>query len=260
MAVSVNAVKYGEMARKAAARGSKRYVHLPIWDDRHPFPMHRGRGSDEPIRNFRGWTRWRWLIHDFRVFGFKETVRKHYYLGENWRQKGERIFAGQDELGNKYWYTWDAPRNGVGRWVEPADPHHFRGQDAQTCPPPWQTWLNAMVAHTPAMIKARGEYGMHGRMAGAHVTFNYRWHKDIWNFGMGNDPTYVPTTGMIMSPWYKLLKESGFSRWVPNRGLPTHMPMVQPHDVKQEVVEEFYRGQNAFCRWSKGHDHDEWRN
>ena len=261
-AVSANAAKYVAMTKIAASRGSRDFVCVPSYDERMPWPNYKFRGTDEPLKHFRGWTRWRWMIHDFRVYGFKEFVRKHYYLGECWRQKGEKIFAGQDELGNKYWYTWDGARgnNNNGRFVEPLDPHHFRGQDAQTCPPAWQMWLQGMMAHTPAIIKARGEWGLHGRTNGAHVTFTYRWHKDLWNFGMGNDPTYVPTTGMVLSPWYKLLKEAGFSRFVPNIGLPTHMPMVQPHDVKQEVVESFYRGQNAFCRWSKGHDHDEWRN
>lgn len=253
--------KYAEMARKSASRGSKRFVYNDIWDSREPFPNHFGRQGDNPFKNSYGWLKIRWLVHDVRIYGFRESFRRWYYLLDTWRNKGERIFAGEDENGNKYWHSHMSKRtsgqNG-GRFIEPADPHWFRGQDYHTPPPSWALWLAGVVAHTPAQVKARGEFGPHGRAQSGQTMMAYR-HSATHGIMTGNDPTHVAHNGMIVSPWLGLLKESGFANFNYNAN-PVHEPFAGEHDVKQEVVEDFYRHTAPFCRWSRGHDHDEWRN
>ena len=257
---AVGASKYAAMTRKSAERGTHRYVHVAMWDDKEPFPNHFGRQHDNPFLNSYGWLRFRWMVHDVRIYGFRESFRKWYYLVDTWRNRGERIFAGEDELGNKFWFSHMAKgASGMkgGRFVEPKDPHWFRGADYHVCHPSWALWLAGCTAHTPAQIKARGEWGPHGRLAGGQTTWRVRHRAD--HHHTGNDPSYVPVNAMLVSPWYKLLKESGFSRFNHNSN-PSHHPFAGDHDVKQEVVEDFYRHQAPFCRWSRGHDHDEWRN
>ena len=127
--------RFAEMARKSATRGSKNFIWLQPHDERIYFPSWRGKQSDNPLLNWRGTWKWRWILMDFRIFGFKEAIRKNYYMSVAWHHRGERIYMGSDENGNKYWQSWDAQRSGGGRWVEPADPHWFRGWDSQTPPP-----------------------------------------------------------------------------------------------------------------------------
>jgi NADH:ubiquinone oxidoreductase subunit len=261
MSAAVGANKYALMARKSAQRGSKRFVYVQAHDDRQAWPSNRGRGqTDNPFKNYRGWTRFRWCVHDVRIYGLWDAGKKFYYLLDSWRQRGERVYCGSDELGNQYYMSHDScgQSNKHGRMVIPADPHVLRGQDGHCCPPEWQAWLHGNLAHTPAQIKARGEYGPHGRISKSNTMWNVRWRSDNFNQGLANDPTYTPTTSVLVSPWYKLMEESGFSVYNYNMN-PTHAPFLQPHDVKQEVVEDFYRQQHAFCRQSKGQDHDEWR-
>jgi hypothetical protein len=252
--------KYAAMAKQSASRGSKRFVYVDVWDSREPFPNHFGRQGDNPFKNSYGWLKIRWLIHDVRIYGFRESFRRWYYLLDTWRNRGERIFAGEDDLGNRFWFSHMAKApSGFrgGRFVEPADPHWFRGQDHHVCHPSWLLWLGGCTAHTPAQIKARGEYGPHGRLAGGTVPWRVQHRADTCL--QGNDPCAIPNNQMLVSPWYKLMKESGFANFNYNTN-PMHHPFAGEHDVKQEVVEDFYRHLAPYCRWSRGHDHDEWRN
>jgi len=260
-AVATRGAQYAAMTRKSASRGSFRYVHVAIWDDREPFPNHFGRQGDNPFKNSYGWLRFRWMVHDVRLYGIRESIRKWYYLQDTWRNRGERIFAGEDELGNKFWFShMSKATSGIkgGRFVEPKDPHWFRGQDYHVTHPSWMLWLAGCTAHTPAQIKARGEWGPHGRVCNGTTMWNVRWRADHVQ-GHGNDPTYVPSNTILVSPWYKLIKEAGFSRYIYNMN-PVHAPFAGEHDVKQEVVEDFFRMQAPTCRWTRGHDHDEVRN
>lgn len=258
MKLSAHKTKLAELARKSASRGTYYFSFNDCWDSRQPWPQHRGRQGDNPLANFGGILRYKWFIHDCRQFGFIKTITRWYYLCESWKGRGEKIYCGMDEIGNKYWTTNDAAHINGARFVEPADPHWFRGQDAQCCPPMWQQWMTYCTAHSPAQLKARGEYGPHGRQGRMHP-FNVQWHQSAIVLGLGTDPTYVPQTGMLVSPWYKRLKEGGFCRWVTNVVYPTDPPFMGPHDIKPEIVEDFYRNNNLNCRWSKGHDHDEWK-
>jgi hypothetical protein len=248
------------MAKKSAGRGSKNYVHLTMHDDRNCYPARNFQWDDNPFRAWRGWQRWRWLIHDIRVFGSWETLRKNHYLQAVWHKKSEKIYHGRDENGNTYWSTNDGMRIQGGRWIEPVDPHWFRGSDAYTCPPDWFGWLTGNFAHTPAEMQARGELGLNGRCGGTTHPWHLEYVPGMFLLGAGLDPTFVPQTTVVFSPWYKQMKEAGFSRWVNNIGRPLTLPFMGEHDVKDEVVEEFYRGQAAYQRWSRGHDHDEWKN
>ena len=246
------------MARKSAGRGSYRFVFLTHHDDKFPFPPKLTHHDDNPFRNNKIWFRFRWLIQDLRMFGAWETLRKIHYLQIVWLRKGEKIYSGRDENGNTYWNSHQGCRGQGGRWMEAVDPHWFRGADFHAAPPAWEAWLRGMIAHTPEQIKARGEYGTHGRIGGTNPWSIGFYTGQIASHGI--DPTYVPQTAVIFSPWYKTLKEAGFARWAINTSMPLYAPLVQPHDVKPEVVEEFYRGQAAYHRWSRGHDHDEWKN
>jgi hypothetical protein len=251
---------YAAMAKKSASRGSFRYVHVAFWDDKEPWPNHWGRQGDNPFKNSYGWLRYRWMVHDVRIYGFRESFRRWYYLLDVWRMRGERIFAGEDDNGNRYWFSHMSKANAGlkgGRFIEPADPHWFRGQDHHTPSPAWLLWLAGNTAHTPAQIKARGEWGPHGRQAGGIVPWRVQHRGDT--FTSGNDPGALPSNQMLVSPWYKLLKESGFSHFNMNMN-PVHAPFLGEHDVRQEVVEDFYRHLGPYTRWSRGHDHDEWRN
>uniref|UniRef100_A0A7S1PZB5 NADH dehydrogenase [ubiquinone] 1 alpha subcomplex subunit 12 n=1 Tax=Neobodo designis TaxID=312471 RepID=A0A7S1PZB5_NEODS len=259
--MSAAPAKYAAMTRKSAQRGSFRFVYVDVWDSREPFPNHWGRQGDNPFKNSYGWLRFRWMIHDLRIYGFRESIRKWYYLLDCWRMRGEKIFAGEDENGNRYWFSHMSKAvSGLrgGRFIEPADPHWFRGQDAHTPSPRWLIWLVGNTAHTPAQIKARGEWGIHGRMGGGTTLWDVKWRQDM--IGHNNDPGPLPNNQMLVSPWYKLLKESGFTHFNKQTNPLNNPHFTHDHDVKQEVVEDFYRHNAPFCRWSRGHDHDEWRN
>lgn len=256
-AATAEAHRFAEMARKSAARGSKNFIWLQPHDERMYFPSWRGKQSDNPFVNWRGTTKFRWVLMDFRIFGFKEAIRKNWYLNNVWHARTERIYMGTDENGNKYWQSWDAQRSGGGRWVEPADPHWFRGWDSHTPPPAWQMWLGGAIAHTPAIIQARGEWGPNGRLTRCHSPFNVRWRPDLTQH-TGNDASHCPTNSVFFSPWSNILKEAGYSRYIYNRN-PMWVPMIQPHDLKQEIVEDFFRRDMPFCQWHRGADHDEWR-
>lgn len=231
--------RYCEMTRKSASRGSLKFVFQHAHDERTYLPSWRGKQSDNPIANFRGFTKFRWLAMDVRMFGFKEAFKKTWYMYNCWYSRTERIYMGMDENGNKYWQSWDGQRQGGGRWFEPADPHWHRGWDSHTPSPAWQMWLGNMIAHTPATIKARGEWGPNGRAAKTMAPFNVRWRPDIYS-ALGRDPTHVPNHTVFFSPWSNIIKEAGYARYVYNRN-PMWVPMLQPHDLKQEIVEDFFR-------------------
>lgn len=256
------ATRYAQLAAKNSKCGSKNFVYTKTWDDPMPLPRHQGRQGDNPFLEFLGWIRLRWCIHDFRMFGFKGAIRKHYYIGEAWRRKDEKIFVGKDDNGNKYWLTRRSKGSFFCRIVEPVDPHWFRGQEPHVAPPMWLKWLMHNMAHTPAQMKARGEYGHNSRL-GMPMPFNIK-HSPfaIPNQGQtfGREPLYCPAPGMLINPERKVLEEAGWSRWTINKGVPTHMPFVGVHDYSDEVVEEYWRGHWAFGRVSKGNDHDEWKN
>eukprot|EP00759_Apiculatamorpha_spiralis_P057306 PhF_6_TR8549/c0_g1_i1/m.13393 len=238
MSVSPRVDLFREMARKAALKtNSKHFVFVSHWDDRSSFPQVRNRGRDDnPFKNWYGWLKIRWIIQDIRVYGLKDTWWKLYYLKDAWYQKGEKILAGIDDYGNQYYYTWHATSI-HNRFFIPADPHWFRGQDSNTPPPEWLIWLNHAVAHTPTQIKARGEYGPHGR--GRTSPFMIHWQKHFAMMGLGVDPTFVPNQS-ILAPWYKTLRDTGFTYRSP--GFPVYLPLMQGHNLRPEVVEEFYRG------------------
>lgn len=254
---SPHAQKFAEMARKSASRGSKNFVWLQPHDEKMAFPSYRGKQSDNPFINWRGTWKFRWILMDFRIFGFKEAIRKNWYMQNVWHARGERIYMGMDENGNKYWQSWDAQRAGGGRWVEPVNPHWFGGWDCHTPPPAWQMWMAGAIAHTPAIIQARGEWGPNGRLFKAHNPFNVKWRPDLLTTA-GNDAAHCPTNSVFFSPWSNILKEAGYSRYIYNRN-PMWVPMIQPHDLKQEIVEDFFRRDMPFCQWHRGADHDEWK-
>lgn len=256
------AKKYGEMAVRSSKCGSKNFVYTKAHDDAHSFPRHHHRQGDNPVRLSFTWARWRWIVHDFRMFGLFGAVRKHYYIGEAWRRKDEKIFVGKDENGNKYWQSRRAQGTFFVRIIEPADPHWFRGQSPHAASPMWLKWMQGGAAHTPAQMKARGEWGHNSRL-GIPMPFNIKYNE--WSpLNAGNiytrDPMWVAGPGLLVNPERRALQESGFSRWMWQKGLPVYMPFCGVHDYSDELVEEFYRGQWAFGHESKGNDHDEWRN
>lgn len=253
--------QYATMSRKSAMRGSNRYLHDEYMDERKSWPIvQTPRGSDNPFKYWRGWTRFRWMFHDIRVFGGMEYFWKWHYMHLAWNKKGEKIFMGFDENGNKYWEANETgPHWGSGhRMIEPVDPHWLRGGDLHCAPHIWQQWLQDVTAHSPAVVKARGEYGNHGRY-GPSSAYNLRWYAGCLD-SHGIDPCYVPQAGVIVSPWLKQYKEAGFSRWTMAMLQPLWTPLEQPHDLKPEVVEDFYRMLPHANRWSRGHDHDQWGN
>lgn len=256
------AARYGAMAVKASKCGTKNFVYTKAHDDRHPAPRHHHRQSDVPWRDSFWWNRLRWIVHDFRMFGLAGAIRKHYYIGECWRRKDEKIFVGKDENGNKFWMSRRTQGSLFTRFVEPVDPHWFRGQYGHAASPMWIKWLQGNSAHTPAQVKARGEWGLNSRM-GQPLPFNIKydtWSPVNWGEEYTRDPMWVPTPTSLLNPEYNALKEAGFSRWMHNKGMPQYMPFCGVHDYSDELVEEFYRGQWAFGRTSKGNDHDEWKN
>lgn len=255
------AAQYAEMAAQNSRVGSKNFVRTRMWDDIMPLPRHQARQADNPMKDFLGWIRYRWIFHDFRMFGLKKWFRYHYYLGEAWRRKDEKIFVGKDENGNKYWFSRRSKGSYHTRLVEPVDAHWFRGQDGHTAPPMWLKWLNGNAAHTPAQMKARGEYGHNSRL-GMPLPFTFKhatYAMPNSGSSFGREPSFMPAVGHVVNPDHKALKEAGFSRWTPNAAMPHVMPYAGVHDYSDEVVEEFYRGQWAFGRINKGNDHDEWK-
>lgn len=256
--------KYGEIATRSSKCGSKNFVYTKMYDDRQPAPTHIHRQSDVPWRDAWSLQRYRWMVHDFRMFGLWGALRKHYYIGESWRHKDEKIFVGKDENNGKYWLV---RRNGgsiFARIHEPVDPHWFRGQSHHAIPAMWLKWMQGNTAHTPAQMKARGEYG-HNSRVGMPLPFDIA--HDEWtpltqggHYQYTRDPTFALSQGMLVNPERKVLQEAGFSRWAKNMGHPIYMPFCGVHDYSDELVEEYYRGQWAFSRRSKGNDHDEWKN
>ncbi|CCW69481.1 unnamed protein product [Phytomonas sp. Hart1] len=256
------APRYAKMATQSSKCGSKNFVYTKVHDDPMPGPRHHHRQSDVPWRDSFSWNRMRWIIHDFRMFGLFGALKKHYYIGESWRRKDEKIFVGKDEFGNKYWMSWRTSGSMGTRLVEPADPHWFRGQSPFTANGIWRKWLQGSVAHTPAQIKARGEWGLNSR-AGIPMPFNIKndsWSPINWGIFWSRDPAWVPGVGNLVNPERRVLQEAGFTRWVHNQGQPIYMPFCGVHDVSDELVEEYYRGHWAFGRSSKGNDHDDWQN
>lgn len=256
------AQKYGQLAAKASKCGTKRFVYTKMWDDRHAFPRHHHRQSDVPWRDCFTFARYRWIVHDFRMFGLWGALKKHYYIGESWRRKDEKIFMGKDEHGNKYWMARRTSGVLSGRLIEPADMHWFRGQSHRAASGLWQKWLQQNLAHTPAQIQARGEYGLNSRV-GRTLPFNIR--NELWSpigFADGNyrDPSYIPGPGSLLNPERRQLEEAGYARWANMSGIPQNMPYCGVHDESDEMLHEFYRGQWAFGRASKSVDSDEWKN
>jgi hypothetical protein len=256
-----NAAKYAVQATQSSKVGSKNFVNTRVWDDQMPFPRHQARQADNPMTDFLGWIRYRWMFHDFRMFGISGAIRKHYYFGELWRRKDEKIFVGKDDNGNKYWFSRRSKGSYHTRFVEPVDAHWFRGQDPHCAPPMFQKWMTGNAAHTPAIMKARGEYGYNSRL-GQPLPFKFK-HS---TFAMPNqggefarEPTYVPGPGMLVNPERKVLQDSGYTRWVSSKGNPQYMPFCGVHDHSDELLEEYYRGTWAFGRANKGNDHDEWK-
>lgn len=252
---------YSAWSKYSASRGSKRHVHNERIDERRSWPIvHAPRASDNPLKNWRGWTRLRWITHDIRTFGAWNWWYRAWYMGLAWIKKGEKVFMGFDENGNKYWESNEGPSKAFSgnRMIEPADPHWFRGGDIHTAPHVWYQWLQNVTQHTPSIVKARGEYGAHGRYGG-NQPYNLRWYQSCLD-SHGIDPTYVPQAAVVMSPWKKQYAEAGYSRWTMNMLMPMWAPMEQPHDLKPEVVEDFYRMLPHANRWSRGHDHDQWCN
>ncbi|KAG8340738.1 hypothetical protein TRVL_08435 [Trypanosoma vivax] len=256
------AQKYGRMASVASLCGSKNFVFTHCHDDRHAFPRHHHRQSDTPWKDSFSWNRIRWWIHDFRMFGLWGALKRHYYIGEPWRRKDEKIFVGKDENGNKYWLARRSQGSFHVRMVEAADPHWFRGQAPHTASPMWMKWMQGNAAHTPAQVRARGEWGHNSRL-GMALPFNIKYDEySPINNGetYTRDPMWVSAPGLLVNPERRALEEAGYSRWVINKGMPLYMPFCGVHDYPDELVEEYYRGQWAFGRASKGNDHDEWRN
>lgn len=256
------AKRYGEMAVRSSKVGSKNFVYTKSHDDAHAFPRHHHRQADNPFRKNFTFQRWRWTLHDFRMFGLFGALRRHFYIGEAWRRKDEKIFVGKDENGTKYWQSRRAQGTFHVRIVEAADPHWFRGQSPHTAGPMWLKWAQGGAAHTPAQMQARGEWGHNSRL-GMPLPFNIKYNE--WsplNAGeiFTRDPTWVAAPGLLVNPERRALEEAGYSRWVREKGQPMYMPFCGVHDYSDELVEEFYRGQWAFGRESKGNDHDEWKN
>lgn len=258
---------YGAAAKAiATATGTKHFYYFPPHEDRNAWPSHKASTGckgvvDNPFKEMFGFIRWRWVLHDFRVFGLRKALRKHYYVGEQWRMKDEKIFCGEDENGNKYWMSRRSRGSNQGRFVEPADPHWFRGQCLQTPNAAWSKWLVWNSAHSPVQIKARGEYGLNSRN-GIPLPFSIR-HSWSGPQQQGTqfmrDPAHIWPTHLV-SPHYRVMKEAGFSKWgVVNKGFPVHAPFHGVHDFPEEVEEEYYRVHSAFSRANKGNDHDEWR-
>mmetsp|Transcript_880 Transcript_880/g.954 ORF Transcript_880/g.954 Transcript_880/m.954 type:complete len:271 (+) Transcript_880:19-831(+) len=252
-----------DYARKAAMNskvGSKNFVQTPFWDDRMPLPRHQARQHDNPVKDFLGWVRYRWIFHDFRLFGFRGFFRKHYYIGEAWRRKDEKIFVGKDENGNKYWFARRSKGAQNTRLVEPVDPHWFRGQDGHCAPPMWQKWLNGNLAHSPAQMKARGEYGHNSRMGQPlPYTIKHAPYAMPMGAGVSREPSWVPYSGHLVHPEHKAMREVGWTRWERSKNNPQYMPFCGVHEYSDEVMEEYYRGTWAFGRLNKGNDHDEWK-
>ena len=255
------ATTWGAVAKQSSKVGSCRFVFLPQNDDRQNFRFNKGL-TDNPFRDHWGWVKWRWNFHDFRMFGLFGALRKHYYIGEAWRRKDEKIFMGKDPSGNKYWMGRRSGSSNYGKIIEPADPHWFRGQDPGGTTAPWHKWLTSQSAHTPAAVRARGELGRNSHSTNngpfnyKHTRFDHllRFH-NTWR-----DPGYC-FDAQLLNPDYKVLEEAGFSRWFQMQAQvsgPVHPPFFGEHAFSDDLVEEYYRGQWAFCRSNKGTDHDNW--
>jgi hypothetical protein len=256
-----NAQMYAAAAKNASSVGSKKFVFFPIHDDRLGTSFGSKGRTDNPILNSWWCQKYRWIWHDFRMFGLFGTLRKQYYFGEAFRIKCERIFAGKDEEGNKYWFTRRAACQ--TRMVEPVDPHWFRGADAGGQHPAWQKWLFQHTAHSPAVMRARGERSMMTHWVDTNTFLNVKWHRhsQFFHAATTRDPGMFHNASLL-NPDYKIMEEAGFSRWFQlqtNVGGPVHPPFFGEHDFSDDLVEEYYRGQWAFCRSNKGTDHDEWR-
>lgn len=64
------------------------------------------------------------------------------------------------------------------------------------------------MAHTPAQIKARGEFGLNARL-GRPLPYNMKWSP--WAMltagdTFSRDPTHVPVSGSILNPDQPLLR------------------------------------------------------
>lgn len=83
------------------------------------------------------------------------------------------------------------------------------------------------------------------------------WNKNLMQLGVGVDPTYYcPQNSFLRAPWYRTLKEASFSCWYGPKGYLSHQPLMEGHGLRDEVVEDFYRGQMGFGGWHRGHDID----
>jgi hypothetical protein len=215
------------------------------------------------FKNSLAWRRYRWYFHDFRMFGLWGALRKHYYMGEAWRRKFEKIFCGKDELGNKYWQSFETTGSYHMRFFEPKDPHWFRN-GLFSHAPTYRRWLLYGVAHTPAQVRARGEYGHCSRMGNPVMDIRYSpnmmpFGLDLGNSAIQQGPAPVISVHCILHPDHKKMKEAGFTRWTWNQGFPTTVPFSGDHGCSDELVEEYFRMHWAFGRTSKANDSDGWK-
>lgn len=255
-----NAALYGAKAVIASKVGSRRFVFLSFYDDKIPFPAHKMKQSDEPWKDNFWWTRIRWWVHDFRMFGLKAALKRHYYIGEPWRRKDEKIFVGKDDLGTTYWLSRRSQGSFNTRIMDPIDNHWFRGSDVHAAPPMWFKWMVGNLAHTPAQMQARGEWGYNAR-AGRPGPFNIR-HEIYSPLNGGTyfnrDPHMSTNPYSLLNPERRALAEAGNSRWTMMKGGASSYPYMGVHNYSDELVEEYYRGQWPFSRVNKSGDADGW--
>lgn len=258
------AAHYAGLARQSASRGSKRFVFTVYGDDLQPFPSHYARFAwdDNPLKGFWTWVRYRWLFHDFRMFGLKETLKKQYYMGEAWRRRDERIFCGKDENGNKYWVSRKNGAKMGGRLFEPVDPHWFRGQDGAEIPPGYAIWWQYNRAFTPAQEKARGEHGPHTHSTTFATPWRIKWTaKNPTSHGNAAifDPWMSHQPGMLWCEHQPVIKEAGYSGWTTQVGRPSHTPFFGEHDIPEDTVLAYWRRIPFHMKSSHSIDGDEWR-
>ncbi|RNF12036.1 NADH:ubiquinone reductase (H(+)-translocating) [Trypanosoma rangeli] len=98
--------------------------------------------------------------------------------------------------------------------VEPVDPHWFREQAPYTTSPMWLKWMQGNAAHTPAQMKARGEWD-HTSLLGMPLPLNIKYDEfSLINADeiFSRDTMWVAAPCFLVNPERRALEEAGYSR------------------------------------------------
>jgi len=89
---------------------------------------------------------WKRLFEVAKKEGWREVYRKIYLTNS---MRGDGVYVGQDEYGNKYFESRDSDISLKSRWYEP--PAERKQDFNPAVPPEWHAWMHHIVESPPTV-------------------------------------------------------------------------------------------------------------